>query len=115
MAEVLCMQYKIETKHGNQNESVAPMPQNEASYRDESEHLLSQNEVLVEEPVQLEYLKPSAFCPAANSQTKHESNAEETLDPSVGAYKLHSKKADLRHLSRRLLLISATQIASKDV
>ena len=36
--------------------------------------------------VQFEYLEPSAFCPAANSQAKLESNAEETVYPSVGAY-----------------------------
>ena len=71
--------------------------------------------MLVEEPVQFEYLEPSVFSPAANSQAKHENNAEETLDPLVGAYKLPSKKADLRHLSRQLLLISTTQIASADV
>ena len=35
----------------NQNESVASMPQNAVSTRDESEHLLSQNEVLAEETV----------------------------------------------------------------
>ena len=54
MAEIPC--YKIEAKHDNHNESVAPMPQNAVRIRDESEHLLSQNEVLVEEPVQFEFL-----------------------------------------------------------
>ena len=62
------------------------MPQNAVSTKNESEYLLSQNEVIVEEPVQFEYLVTSAFCPAANSQAKHESNAEETVYPSVGAY-----------------------------
>ena len=55
MTEIPCTQHKIEAKHDSQNESVAPMPQNVVSTRDESEHLLSQNEVLVEEPVRSEY------------------------------------------------------------
>ena len=100
MAETPC--YKIEAKHDKQNESVAPMPQNAFRIRDESEHLLSQNEVLVEEPAQFEFLEPSAFCPAANSQAKHESNTEETLDPSVGAYKLPSKKSRLEAFIKKI-------------
>ena len=68
------------------------MPQNPISTRDESGHLLSKNEVLVEEPMQFEYLEDSAFFPAANSQGKHERNVEETLDLSLGVYKLPSKE-----------------------
>ena len=76
------------------------MPQNAVTTRDESEHFL------------FESLEPSAFCPAANSQAKNESNSEEILDPSLGAYKLPHKKTDMRQLSRRLLLMSTIQIAS---
>ena len=47
MAEIPCVQYKIEAKHDNQNESVVSMPYNAVSTRTESEYLLSQNEVLV--------------------------------------------------------------------
>ena len=36
--------------------------------------------------MQFEYLETSGFCPDANSQAKYESDAEEILDPSVGAY-----------------------------
>ena len=102
MAEIPRTQYKTEATHYNQNESVTSMPQNAASSRDELEHLLSQNEVLVEDPVQSECLEPSAFFPAANSQAKHESNAEETLDPSVGAYKLPSKKSRLEAFIKKI-------------
>ena len=49
----------------------------------------------VEQPVQFEYLEPPAFCPATNPQAKHESNAEETWGPSVGAYNIPSKKSRL--------------------
>ena len=55
-SEIPCTQYKIEAKHDSHNEKVAAMLQNAVSTRDESQHLLSQNEVLVEEPVQFEYL-----------------------------------------------------------
>ena len=102
MAEIPCRQYKIKAKHDNQNETVALMPQNAVSTRDESEHLLSQIEVLADEPGQHEYLEPSAFCPATNSQAKHESNKEETLDPSVGAYKLPSNKSRLEAFIKKI-------------
>ena len=98
MSEIPCSQYKIEANHDNQNESVVPMPQNPVSTRDELEHLLSKNEVLVEEPMQFEYLEASAFFPAANSQGKHERNAEETLDLSVGVCKLPSRKRQLQQM-----------------
>ena len=45
---------KKQAKHDNQNESVAIMLQNAVRTTAESEHLLSQNEVIVEEPVQFE-------------------------------------------------------------
>ena len=48
--------------------------------------------------MQPEYLEPSAFFPAATSQAKHKSNAEESLDPSVCAYKLPSQKSRLEAL-----------------
>lgn len=66
------------------------MPQNAVSTRDESEHFL------------FEYLESSAFCPAANSQAKNESNAEETLDPSIGAYKLPFKKNRLETIIKKI-------------
>ena len=61
--------------------------------------------MLVEEPVQFEYLEPSAFCPAAYSQANFESNAEETLDPSVGAYKLPSKKNRLEVFIKKVAAV----------
>ena len=58
---------KKQAKHDNQNESAATMLQNAVRTTDGSEHLLSQNEVIVEEPVQFEYFEPSAFCPAVDT------------------------------------------------
>ena len=48
--------------------------------------------------MQFEYLEASAFFPAANSQGKHERNAEETLDLSVGVCKLPSRKRELQQM-----------------
>ena len=76
----------IKAKSDNQNESA--MPQNPVSTRDESEHLLYQNEVLVEEPEQFEYLEPSKL--------------EDILDPSVGAYKLPSNKSRLEVFIKKI-------------
>ena len=78
----------IKAKSDNQNESIVTMPQNPVSTRDESEHLVYQNEVLVEEPEQFEYLEPSKL--------------EDILDPSVGAYKLPSNKSRLEAFIKKI-------------
>ena len=105
MADIPCTQYEVEGQHDNQNETVAPMPLNAVSIEDESELLLPQNEVVIEEPVQFEYSEHSTSWSATDSQSHNDSNIEEDLEPPIRAIFLPSKNAVLKHLSGRLLLM----------
>ena len=78
------------------------MPLNAVSIEDESELLLPQNEVVIEEPVQFEYLEPSTSWSATDSQSHNDSNIEEELEPPIRAIFLPSKKRRLEAFIRKI-------------
>ena len=93
MADIPCTQYEVEEQHDNQNETVAPMPLNAVSI---------ENEVVIEEPVQFEYLEPSTSWSATDSQSHNDSNIEKEIEPPIRAIFLPSKKRRLEAFIRKI-------------